>query len=1172
MLGILGAPGPGVVDSELVIMPGLRVREIQDGSALERAGVEAGDVILRWDRLPNPPQNPETESGKLIEPSDWYWLEIEQAPRGTIRLTGERGGSPYVKEVGFGPWDATVEPRFVATPIAAALQEILQAPPTSLELERESLAKLLETVPLLSSVICWLDYELAKRYPLELTRHFQEISELAPHSGLEDHRSIGTLEWLITTLKPEASADAGELARGNSSFACRVYAARLLDHLGTVAYERGDIAVADELFLAVLDLGSPVSSDSLFWAQAVNNLGAAPLNQGNFDLALKNFSDGLNIRRRHSPGHSGEADSFANVAVTLILLGKPGEAEGHLKEAVEIYSRLGIENGSVANVMSNYALLLEQEGRLLEAREVREQVVSIWRRMGEHGVSFAASLNNLGNLLRDLGEVEAAEELLREAVGLLESTSPDGIVTAHAMKSLGALLQARYDWDGAQLFLSRALGIYTDSGVGSSYRGDCLNSLGLVSLEKGELEKARDLFRAALDVYQGAEVEESNVSVARSNLAVAERQLGNLAEAKRQLAMVLEIDRRTAPSGLRIAKTFHELGFVAEYEGEPDKAAEWYQAALDIKTRLAPGSETEASTWSRLGRVRRVQGDLSGAEDALQQSTDALADQVEMLGRIFGSREAFMSNNVETFRELISLQVARGAYTEAFRTTERFRGRVFLIQLAERPLLFAETPPDLVASRDRLAVKYDRNLIEVQRLCAVVEQASACSSLRQEAVRLRDELSHREAEILASSPRLAALRSPRALDLLEARTALDQGTLVLSYVTGEEKSYLFALSPGVEITVYEIPVSETEIHQQVERFRKAISLVRRRSNGRNPWFREQQRLGKALYNQLLAPAADLIASADRVLILADGSLHYLPFAALIREVRSADGQVRDEYLAEWKPLYSALSVNVFAKLKKQRRDRVAGMESDAALLAAFGDPLYSRGLQPGAAGTIAEYRLRAVARRRIRRFKPLPFTRREVDRIGRLFPPSRTRVFMGSDATEERVFAIGPSAQILHFATHAYVDEHVPLNSALVLTLAEQSPEDNENGLLQVWEILERLRLDADLVILSGCETALGEERGGEGLVGLTRAFQFAGARSVIASLWSVQDQATAELMIRFYKHFQAGATKDVALQRAQIELIRGPIEVVDESGDVVLLEASPPFYWAGFQVYGDWQ
>ncbi len=144
------------------------------------------------------------------------------------------------------------------------------------------------------------------------------------------------------------------------------------------------------------------------------------------------------------------------------------------------------------------------------------------------------------------------------------------------------------------------------------------------------------------------------------------------------------------------------------------------------------------------------------------------------------------------------------------------------------------------------------------------------------------------------------------------------------------------------------------------------------------------------------------------------------------------------------------------------------------------------------------------------------------------------------------------------------------MSSFVALTIPEDPERDN--GLLQVWEILERVRIDADLVVLSACESGLGQELGGEGLIGLTRAFQYAGARSVAASLWSVPDQTTAELMIRFYRHLRSGLPKAEALRAAQLELIRGPIEVEDKDGQKVWIDASAPYYWAAFQLYGDWQ
>jgi CHAT domain-containing protein len=134
------------------------------------------------------------------------------------------------------------------------------------------------------------------------------------------------------------------------------------------------------------------------------------------------------------------------------------------------------------------------------------------------------------------------------------------------------------------------------------------------------------------------------------------------------------------------------------------------------------------------------------------------------------------------------------------------------------------------------------------------------------------------------------------------------------------------------------------------------------------------------------------------------------------------------------------------------------------------------------------------------------------------------------------------------------------LNSGLALSIPEHPAEGQENGILQAWEIFESLRLDADLVTLSACDTALGRDMGGEGILGLTRAFQFAGARSVLASLWSVADDSTAELMRRFYTYLKQGKSKDEALRLAQVDLIHGPEAT------------SHPYHWAAFQLSGDWR
>jgi CHAT domain-containing protein len=270
----------------------------------------------------------------------------------------------------------------------------------------------------------------------------------------------------------------------------------------------------------------------------------------------------------------------------------------------------------------------------------------------------------------------------------------------------------------------------------------------------------------------------------------------------------------------------------------------------------------------------------------------------------------------------------------------------------------------------------------------------------------------------------------------------------------------------------------------------------------------------------------------------------LPFAALLRGT--------GEPLVAWKPLHTEVSATVYAELKKTRKP-----DSNQPLqLVAFGDPhVPVGGAQAMARGGDAV--LRSASTRGFA-FGVLPFSRQEVEGIAKLYPVG-SRVYIGADATEERAKALGKDVRYVHFATHGLLDEREPLNSALVLSIPDKVREGGENGLLQTWEIFEQVRLDADLVTLSACNTGMGQELRGEGLIGLTRAFHYAGARSILASLWNVDDLRTMQLMQRFYRELHQGRSKDEALRAAQLELAGSQ-------------SAAAPYYWAGFSLFGDWR
>jgi CHAT domain-containing protein len=237
-------------------------------------------------------------------------------------------------------------------------------------------------------------------------------------------------------------------------------------------------------------------------------------------------------------------------------------------------------------------------------------------------------------------------------------------------------------------------------------------------------------------------------------------------------------------------------------------------------------------------------------------------------------------------------------------------------------------------------------------------------------------------------------------------------------------------------------------------------------------------------------------------------------------------------------------MSVYAELRR----RPAGKPGTTPeRLLALGDPLYP---SPGDAPRPPQL----AQATRGRQLSRLTGTRDEVTAIGRIYG-ARATVQTGPRATKRVLLREAPRAGILHFACHGVFDDRDPLASALALT-----PEGaEEDGLLRAYDVLQRVRLNADLVVMSGCETGLGEVTRHEGILGLTRAFQYAGARSVLVSLWQIPDRSTAVLMAEFYRQLRAGIPKDEALRRAQQALLRRGAY-------------AHPYHWAAFVLTGDWK
>ena len=642
--------------------------------------------------------------------------------------------------------------------------------------------------------------------------------------------------------------------------------------------------------------------------------------------------------------------------------------------------------------------------------------------------------------------------------------------------------------------------------------------LGNIAIDRGDLDAASALLQRALAITEREAPRSLGVATLHNNLANVLLGRGDLTAARERYEKSRRLIEQIAPAGLEMAIVLDRLVEVAQRQGESAEPINRLAAdSLAIVERIAPNSAAHAFALRRVGRLARDRGELARAAAVYSQALDAIEAQGQRLGGSNEVRTAFAGQRRAIYLEYIDILMTLQQPVAAFDVLERSRARGLLAMLAERDLVLdTDVSVELKQSTRELREEDDRLQASLARL-QPRENGDEIERLRARQRELREKRNQLVERVRAASPRFAALQYPQPLSLSQVQQSLDPGTVLLSYQVGAGSSRLFvvrraAASPE-NLKVHTLAIDGEQLRQQVTALRRLIERNAAGQNGAAPAFIAAAR---QLYDLLIAPAAADVAAADRVLIVPDGPLHSLPFAALIRPSTKPGGGP-GQYLVEWKPLHTSLSATVSTELRRGAR-----RSSSPQTLVAFGDPQYPAAESEGARGALASD-MRAT-RRRDNALAPLPATRAEVQALARGFGRQAT-VYLGADATEARAKSIA-GARYVHFATHGLLDARSPLDSALALTVPADRRPGEENGLLQAWEIFEQVRIDADLVTLSACETALGDDVAGEGLIGLTRAFHYAGARTVLATLWQVADESTSTLMSTFYRHLRAGNPK----------------------------------------------
>ncbi len=809
----------------------------------------------------------------------------------------------------------------------------------------------------------------------------------------------------------------------------------------------------------------------------------------------------------------------------------------------------------------------ERLAELYEQTRDRSQAVYNWENLGneyskagrladakaalDHALEFAKSLRLrvtearirflLGSFEFEVGNFERARELEEEALDQAAAI-PSDPVAALALWVLSRFDAMAGDFDAAITRARRGIELGKEN---LSVTSQLEIWLGYLHLRRAEFDEAEKWFEARLAlrgyVYRDSE------AMARIGLGDVARARGDRQEARaRYQAAAKLLGNGNHPYRCHAEQ---RLGRLDLEEGEFDRARTHFDTMLDIATQRQNGP-CEAEARASLADLAARRGELETADREAQRVVELTETFREAAGSL-ESRALGFGALAPAYDRAIDIAMRRaesgdaGATSRALSLNEQAAARGLLDRVLERRLdTHARVPPALTNEYRQQHEQWRARLAELQVALQARPDAADTTILRQEVASLELRVRDLETRIDAADPRQATFVRAHPLNGDAIQQLLDADTLLLEYALGDERSYLWVVSPG-EIRAFTL-APRTVIETLARRVHEALARspsAAQASDG--DWSEMDDR--RALARLVLEPAAALLNSKRLVLVL-PGALSLIPFSAL-----PAPGTTDLEPMVRRHEIVQIPSATILASM----RTLTPGRGVPTKLAAVFADPIFEGSDPRVRSAATAPARARAAPASTLS-FSRLPFSRGEAEAIGALAPGAVT-TFVGAAATRERVEGDALAAyRFVHFATHAIVNQDVPGLTSLVLSLVDRAGHARD-GTVMLPDVYE-MTLRADVVVLSGCQTALGKDIRGEGPIGLARAFMYAGAPRVVASLWPVDDLATAELMKRFYRGMLVGKLAPAAaLHAAQREL-------------AATRRWRSPYFWAPFVLQGDWR
>jgi len=959
------------------------------------------------------------------------------------------------------------------------------------------------------------------------------------------------------------------------------------------AYARVSLGQFYRAFVSAKEAVPHYEQAQLLFAQIGDRRGQADALFGRaFALMLMRMTpEAIEILKQILELRRADSDPMGE-ASALNMMADAHRQLGDFEKSLALYDQAGLalrglEHRSLEAVLiNNKALLLQDQGYWQEAKDEYALVIAAYESLLERPImnvclstnslqdasycrSVAIALFNLGETYNSLGDPDTAVQQFDRA-----------LLLSDALKQPDVQGEARFHLGYAQFLLgntAKALEFYLDA-LKFQEKNETAKALTYIYL--GMVYTARNEHEIALEFYQKA----SKIQMPSD---------GKPSGDKRALAITLD----------KLASGYSGVRKATEASANYTKALELWRATKD--------PEGEALTLYHIAAAEEEAHHLAEASE----HAEAAIQIVESLRTRLTSqrfRVSYLATQANYYQLNVDLkmQLAKSGsqseyFAEALEANEKARARALLDALSEANLGRSEFNQNsdprfavLIEQRRSLREKLGDKARVRSRLLGGDHTSEQIAVIDREIEEISERYDGLEGQIRSQSPRFAALTRPQPATLKEIQQQLDGDTLLLEYSLGEKRSYVWAVTPN-SIHGFDLPARE-RIEEVAHRFSAALT-ARNKESGTQRYDRLRQadaesvEASKELSKLVLGPVA-LLLGQKRLAVVADGALQLVPFAALpspaIAIAEDATAKMRtpkDHALPNQSRLliedHEIVNLPSASVLAVQRRE-IANRKPAPHAVAVLADPVFdeidmqrelrSRSThravpaeKPQAAVTLrkslaantTDSELSAALRDvGIERISWLPFSRAEAEAILKLAPTGESMAALGFDASRATVTSPRMSNyRIIHFATHGMVNFEHPELSGIVLSLIDQEGRQ-QDGFLRLQDIFN-LNLPAELVVLSACETGIGKQIKGEGLIALTRGFMYAGAPRVVASLWKVNDAATAELMTEFYKQmFARGRKPAAALREAQLRLSR------DRRW------RRSPYYWAGFVLQGEWK